>query len=64
MGNFDKKSIIKKAEHIIEEYNENTKKERKEIINLKKDCMRLKKVNTILKIGIAIMLMTLILVII
>lgn len=64
MGNFDKKSIIKKAENIIEEYNESTKRERKEIITLKKDCMKLKKINTILKIAVSAMAVALIIAII
>ena len=55
MGEFDKKYVIKEAENILEELNEKDKEEKKQILKLKKDFKRVKRVNIALKVIVGIM---------
>ena len=64
MGDFDKKFVIKEAEDILEEFNKKDKEERKQIIKLKKDFRKIKKVNIALKIIVGIMSISLIMLIV
>ena len=64
MGDFDKKFVIKEAENILEEFNKKDKEERKQIIKLKKDFRKVKKINIALKIVVGIMSISLIMLIV
>ena len=64
MGDFDKKFVIKEAEDILEEFNKKDREERKQIIKLKKDFRKIKKVNIALKIIVGIMSISLIMLIV
>ena len=55
MGEFSKKSIIREAENIIEEFSDRRKEEKKQIVNLKKSIKKVKRINIALKVIIAIM---------
>lgn len=55
MGNFDKKGIVKKAEKIIEDFSQKDREERRQVLSIKKEYRRLRKINIGLKIVIGIM---------
>ena len=46
MGDFDKKYVIKEAENILDELNKKDKEEKKQILKLKKDFRKVKRVNS------------------
>ncbi len=55
MGDFNKKYVIREAENILEEFNKKDKEEKKQIIDLKRNFRKMKRVNIALKIIVAIM---------
>ncbi len=64
MGDFEKKSVIKEAENILQELNIKDREEKKQIVKLKKDFKRVKRVNVALKIILVIMSISLIMLIV
>lgn len=60
MGDFNKKYIIKQAENILQEYDRRDQEEKKMIVNLQKDYKKTKKINLVLKIIVAIMAISII----
>ncbi len=56
MGSFDKKYIVRKAENILEECNENldSKFEKNKMFELKKECKKLKRKNVFWKVCTAV----------
>ena len=55
MGDFNKKYVIREAENILEEFNKKDKEEKKQIIDLKRNFRKMKRVNIALKIIVAVM---------
>lgn len=64
MGDFDKKYVIKEAEDILQEFNKKDKEEKRQILKLKKDFRKIKRVNIALKIILVIMSISLIMLIV
>lgn len=54
MSNFDKKYVVREAEYILEECAYRNRAEKKQLEELNKKCFKLKKINFILKIAIAV----------
>ena len=64
MGDFDKKYVIKEAENILDELNRKDKEEKKQILKLKKDFRKVKRVNIALKVIVGVMSISLIMLIV
>ena len=64
MGDFDKKYVIKEAENILQELNKKDKEEKKQILKLKKDFRKVKRVNIALKVIVGVMSISLIMLIV
>ncbi len=64
MGDFDKKYVIREAEDILQELNKKDKEEKKQILKLKKDFKKVKRVNIALKVIVGIMSISLIMLIV
>ena len=64
MEDFDKKYVIKEAENILEELNKKDKEEKKQILKLKKDFRKVKRVNIALKVIVGIMGISLIMLVV
>ena len=64
MEDFDKKYVIKEAESILQELNKKDKEEKKQILKLKRDFRRVKRVNIALKVIIGIMSVSLVMLIV
>lgn len=64
MGDFDKKYVIKEAENILDELNKKDKEEKKQILKLKKDFRKVKRVNIALKVIVGVMSISLIMLIV
>ena len=64
MGDFDKKYVIREAEDILQELNKKDKEEKKQILKLKKDFRKVKRVNIALKVIVGVMSISLIMLIV
>ncbi len=64
MGDFNKKFVIMEAENILQELNKKDKEEKKQILKLKRDFKKVKRVNIALKIIVGIMSISLIMLIV
>ena len=64
MGDYDKKYVIKEAENILQELNKKDKEEKKQILKLKKDFRKVKRVNIALKVIVGVMSISLIMLIV
>ena len=64
MGDFNKKFVIKEAENIIEAFCKKDREEKELILRIEKDYKKIKKINLVLKIVIAIMFIGMVLLIV
>ena len=64
MGDFNKKFVIVEAENILQELNKKDREEKKQILKLKRDFKKVKRVNIALKIIVGIMSISLIMLIV
>lgn len=64
MGDFNKKFVIMEAENILQELNKKDREEKKQILKLKRDFKKVKRVNIALKIIVGIMSIGLIMLIV
>lgn len=64
MGDFNKKYVIREAENILEEFNKKDKEEKKQIVDLKRNFRKMKRVNIALKIIVTVMAIAMVMLIV